>query len=70
MLMPTRKPMSPVRVVKNALSAASLFFCSSHQWPMSMKEHTPIVSQPNSAWRRLPDVTSTNMPVVNRESAA
>ena len=31
MLVPTSRPMSPVRVVKNALRAARLFALSSHQ---------------------------------------
>jgi hypothetical protein len=68
--MPTSRPMSPVRVVRNALRAAFEFGFSSHQWPMSMNEHRPISSQPNSAPSVVEAVTSTNMPVVNRLSAA
>ena len=47
MAMPMSRPMSPVRVVKNALRAASEFGLSSHQWPMSMNEHTPMPSHPS-----------------------
>ncbi len=43
---PIIRPMSPVRVVRNAFSAAFVFACSSHQWPMSMKEQRPTSSQP------------------------
>src|SRR3954451_6194710 len=68
--MPTSRPMSPVRVVKNALRAASEFGCSSHQCPMSMNEHRPIASHPNSAMSVVLAVTSTYMPVVNSDSAA
>ena len=41
MMMPIIRPMSPVRVVRNALSAASEFAFSSHQWPMSTNEQRP-----------------------------
>ena len=46
MITPVSNPMSPVRVVRNAFSAASLFGFSSHQWPISMNEHKPTSSQP------------------------
>ena len=45
--------MSPVRVVRNALSAASEFGFSSHQWPISMNEHRPTSSQPTSICERV-----------------
>jgi hypothetical protein len=70
MEMPTRRPMSPVRVVRNALRAASELFFSSHQCPISMNEHRPIISQPNRSWRVLLAVTMMSMPAVNRLSAA
>ncbi len=37
---------------------------------MSMKLHSPISSQPNSAWRRLLDTTNRSIPVVNSDKAA
>ena len=45
-MMPIISPMSPVRVVRKALSAALVFAPSSHQWPMSMNEQRPTSSQP------------------------
>ena len=53
MVTPTMRPMSPTRLVRKALSAASVFFFSSHQCPMSPKEHTPTSSQPISICRVL-----------------
>ena len=70
MITPVRRPMSPVRVVRNAFNAASLLGFSSHQWPMSMNEHTPTSSQPTSNWRVLSATTSSSIDAVNRESAA
>ena len=51
MTTPMSSPMSPTRLVRNALRAASVLFLSSHQWPMSTNEHTPTSSQPSSIWR-------------------
>ena len=62
--------MSPVRVVKNALSAALELSLSSHQCPMSMNEQRPIISQPKIICSVFDDVTRMNMPDVNRLSAA
>ena len=62
--------MSPVRVVKNALSAARALGYSSHQCPISMNEHRPMSSQPRIIWIVLTDVTSVSIPQVNRLSAA
>ena len=70
MMMPISRPTSPVRVVKNALRAASEFSFSSHQWPMSMNEHRPTSSQPTSSWSRLSDTTSSSIDAVNRLRAA
>ena len=46
MAVPTSRPMSPTRTVKKAFSAAREFASSSHQWPMSMNEQRPMISQP------------------------
>src|SRR6478736_976471 len=48
MITPTIRPMSPTRLVMNALRAASEFGFSSHQWPINAKEQTPTNSQPIS----------------------
>ncbi len=40
------RPMSPTRLVRKALSAASEFGLSSHQCPMRANEQTPTSSQP------------------------
>ncbi len=68
--MPTSRPMSPVRVVRNAFRAAFEFSCFSHQCPISMKLQRPIISQPKSSCSVLELTTSRNMPVVNRLRAA
>ncbi len=70
MVRPISSPMSPVRVVRNALRAASELALSSHQWPMSMNEHTPMPSQPSSSWRVLEAVTMVSMDAVNSDRAA
>ena len=67
---PSSRPMSPVRVVRNALRAAFVFGFSSHQCPMSMKEHRPTSSQPERSMRELFAMTSTSIDAVNSESAA
>ena len=66
MMMPIIRPMSPVRVVRNALSAASVFALSSHQWPMSMNEQRPTRSQPTSSCSVLSATTSVSIDAVNR----
>ena len=70
MITPVSKPMSPVRVVRNAFSAASLFGFSSHQCPISMNEHTPTSSQPIRSCRVLSATTSSSIDAVKSESAA
>ena len=70
MMIPIIRPMSPVRVVRNALSAARLFASSSHQWPMSAKEQSPTPSQPTSNCSVLSDTTSSSIAAVNRLSIA
>ena len=70
MITPVSRPMSPVRVVRNALSAASLFGFSSHQWPISMNEQTPTSSQPTSSCKVLSATTSNSIEAVKSESAA
>ena len=48
--MPTSRPMSPVRVVQNALRAALELGFSSHQCPISTNEQRPMISQPSRSW--------------------
>ena len=62
--------MSPVRVVRNALSAASELGFSSHQCPISMNEHRPTSSHPTSICSVLSATTSSSIDAVNRLSAA
>ena len=66
MATPTSRPISPVRTVQNALRAASLLACSSHQWPMSMNEQRPMISQPRMSCTVFSASTITNMPALNR----
>ena len=63
---PTMSPMSPTRLVRKALSAASELSFSSHQWPMSTNEHTPTSSQPTSIWMVVEAVTKNSIDAVNR----
>ena len=46
-MMPNMNGTSPIRVVMNALIAASEFCFSSYQWPISRYEQTPMISQPD-----------------------
>ncbi len=69
-MMPISRPTSPVRLVKNALRAASEFVLSSHQCPISMNEQRPMISQPRSSWIVFSATTSVSMPAVNRERKA
>ena len=68
--MPIIRPMSPVRVVRNALIAARLFSRSSHQKPISMKEHSPTSSQPTSISSVLLATTSSSIDALNSDSDA
>ncbi len=70
MITPVIRPMSPVRVVRNALIAAMLLGASSHQCPISMNEHTPTSSQPTSSCSVLSATTSNSIDDVNNDSAA
>ena len=63
---PTSSPTSPTRLVKKALRAASELALSSHQWPMSTKEHTPTSSQPTIICSRLSLSTKNSIAAVNR----
>ena len=63
---PTSSPMSPTRLVKKALRAASEFSLCSHQWPISTNEHTPTSSQPTIICSRLSLRTKNSMAAVNR----
>ena len=67
---PTRRPMSPTRTVKNALSAARLLAASSHQCPISMNEHRPMISQPRISWTMFWASTIASIPAENRVRAA
>jgi hypothetical protein len=67
---PTSRPMSPTRTVKNALSAARLLASSSHQWPMSMNEQRPMISQPRISWTMFSARTIASMPAENSVSEA
>ena len=62
---PVSKPISPVRVVKNALRAARLFAPSSHQCPINMNEHRPMISQPRMSWIMFSATTMLSMPAEN-----
>ena len=64
--MPTSRPMSPTRTVKNAFRAASELARSSHQCPMSMNEQRPMISQPRISWIVFSAMTMQSMPAVNR----
>src|ERR671912_2032004 len=67
---PTIRPMSPTRLVMNALSAASLLAFSSHQWPMSTKEQTPTSSHITMSWSVVLAMTRPSIDAVNRERKA
>ena len=67
---PIMRPTSPVRVVRNALTAASEFGFSSHQWPMSTNEHTPTSSQATSSKRVLSATTRSSIDAVKRLRSA
>ena len=69
-MMPIISPMSPVRVVRNALMAAFVLAFSSHQWPISMKEQRPTSSQPTSSCSVFGATTSVSIDAVKRLSAA
>ena len=64
--MPMSRPMSPTRLVRNALSAASVFAFSSHQWPIRANEQTPTSSQPTIIWRMFSLITKKSIDAVNR----
>ena len=67
---PTSRPTSPTRTVKNALSAAREFALSSHQCPISMNEHSPISSQPRINCTMFSASTITSIPAENSVKAA
>ena len=66
MITPTSRPMSPTRLVRKALRAASVLGRSSHQCPMSTKLHTPTSSQPTIIWTRFWAMTKKSIEAVNR----
>ena len=67
---PTSRPTSPTRTVKNAFSAARLFASSSHQCPISMNEQRPMISQPRISWTMFSAISMIIMPPENSVSAA
>ena len=67
---PTSRPTSPTRTVKNAFSAARALGSSSHQWPMSMNEQRPMISQPRMSWTMFSARTITSIPAENSVMAA
>ena len=69
-IMPTSRPTSPTRLVRNALSAASELGFSSHQWPISANEQTPTSSQPTIICRVLCESTKKSIEPVNRDRNA
>ena len=69
-VMPTSRPMSPTRLVRNALRAASEFGFSSHQWPINAKEQTPTNSQPTMSCRVDDDSTMNNIDAVKSDRKA
>ena len=58
--------MSPTRLVRNALSAASLLALSSHQWPISTKEQTPTNSHAVMSMSVFCAITNVSIDAVNR----
>ncbi len=62
MMTPTSRPTSPTRTVRNAFTAARALGSSSHQWPMSMNEHRPMISQPRMIWIMFSASTITQHP--------
>ena len=70
MIMPINRPMSPTRLVRNALSAASLLSWSSHQCPIRANEQTPTSSQPTIICRVFALVTKKSIAAVNNDRNA
>ena len=70
MVTPTISPMSPTRLVRKAFSAASELSRSSHQWPISTKEHTPTSSQATSSCRVFSETTRSSIDALNRDRKA
>ncbi len=66
MIMPISRPMSPTRLVRNALRAASELGFSSHQWPISANEQTPTSSQPTIICSTFSLMTKNSIDAVNR----
>ena len=70
MITPMIRPMSPTRLVRKALRAASVLGLSSHQCPMSTNEQTPTSSQPVSICRVFWAMTQKSIEAVNRDRKA
>ncbi len=66
--MPNMNGTSPIRVVMNALMAASEFCFSSYQCPISRYEQTPMISHPIRSWIRFGAMTTLSIAAVNSDS--
>ena len=67
---PTSRPTSPTRTVRNAFSAARALGSSSHQCPIRRNEQRPMISQPRISWTMFSARTMTSMPAENSVMAA
>ena len=67
---PTNRPTSPTRTVRNAFSAARLLASSSHQCPINKNEHRPMISQPRISCTMFSASTIVNIPALNSVSEA
>ena len=67
---PTSRPTSPTRTVRNALSAERALASSSHQCPISMNEQRPMISQPRISITMFGASAMMSIPDENRVSAA
>ena len=67
---PSRKPTSPTRVTRNALTAARGASGSVRSWPISKYEQMPMTSQPTSSSTRSPATTTVSIAAVKRLTCA
>ena len=70
MITPQIRPTSPTRLVMKALRAASEFGFSSHQCPISAKEHRPTSSQHVSSWMVLSLMIRPSIDALNSDRNA
>jgi hypothetical protein len=69
-MIPMRKPTSPSRVTRNALTAARELARSSQWWPIRKYEQMPMTSQPTYRTMRSPARTTSSIAAVNSEMNA